>query len=1478
MESTPTFATATKDEGLFPAASPSANGFVPASSGQRRLWFLEQMEPGSPLYHIPYLIRLRGRLDECALSRALNAMVERHEALRTNFTAAGSTVAQIVAPTWSLPLPVTDLTPVDADRREGELRRLAQDEAKKPFDLQRGLMLRVRLFRLGAEEHALMLVMHHIASDGWSMAVLYREIGICYEAYARGAEPVLPELPLQYADFSDWQEEYLRGETLSRLVEYWKNQMQGAPALLELPTDRPRPPLPSHRGDTVEMRLPAELMRRLKEVSARERVTLFMMLLAAFDVVLHRHSGQTDVVVGSPLAGRDAAEMEGLVGFFINTLPMRTKLDGDPTVRELLARVREATLGAFEHRDLPFEKLVEELQPQRNLSFDPICQVFFALQNMPTAPLKLSGLELAIAPVYTATAKSDLTVWATEEDDGSLAVTAEYALDLFERDTVLRLLGHFRTVLDDMAARPDTRISALTLLTPDEREDAIARWNATQVDYRRDRGVHELFEEQVARTPEAVALVFDELEMTYAELNARADRLAATLRRLGAGPDVLVGICVERSLEMMVALLAIHKAGSAYVPLDPTYPAERIAFMLRDSRAPVLVTQRSLLAKLPPHEAAVVCADDRENTAAPAQSETAAARRVTPDHLAYVLYTSGSTGQPKGVMVTHRNVVNFFAGMDRELGREPGVWLAVTSISFDISVLELFWTLTRGYKVVILADAAKIPDRTLAGRSPRKKKPLDFSLFYFASDDDTAGRDRYRLLLEGAKFADEHGFRAVWTPERHFHSFGGLYPNPAVTGAAIAATTRRVQIRAGSVVSPLHHPARIAEEWSVVDNLSQGRVGLSFASGWHDRDFTLRPETFAARKDVMCENIETVRRLWRGESVGFKGGRGNEVDVKIFPRPVQRELPVWITAAGNPETFRLAGEMGTNVLTHLLGQDLADLERKIALYRAARREHGHDEGCVTIALHTFVGDDLAAVREQVREPLMRYLADSADLLKGLTQALYPGAEMRNLTAEETRALVEFSFNRYFELCGLLGTPATCRTILARLEAVGVDEVACLIDFGVETDAVLQSLRLLDGVREEAQRENAPVGEARSLSLVEQVARHGVTHLQCTPSFARLLVQSPDAARSLGTLRALLVGGEAFPVDLAQQLRPLVGGGEIINMYGPTETTIWSSTQRVTGDEAGGTGCVSIGRPIANTQIYVLDAHRQPVPVGVPGELWIGGDGVARGYWQRSELTDEKFARDPFVAGNRMYRTGDLGRRCRDGAIDFIGRVDHQVKIRGHRIELGEIEAALMRHGDVRQAVVVVRSDRPDDPQLVAYVVAARATAPEAAALRDFLRRDLPEYMLPAVFVTLERLPLTPNGKVDRKALPAPTVGSAAGRPEAAAPLSDVERSVAAIWRDILRVEQIGADDNFFDFGGHSLQVVQVQNRLRETVGVDVPILQLFQHPTIRSLARFIGERASAPKEDSFRQKIEERTRRRHGAAVRLRETLVEERA
>jgi natural product biosynthesis luciferase-like monooxygenase protein len=861
------------------------------------------------------------------------------------------------------------------------------------------------------------------------------------------------------------------------------------------------------------------------------------------------------------------------------------------------------------------------------------------------------------------------------------------------------------------------------------------------------------------------------------------------------------------------------------------------------------------------------------------------------DDLAYVLYTSGSTGNPKGVMITHRNLVNFYAGMDGSLGKDPGVWLAITSISFDISGLELFWTLTRGFKVVIVSEEAKMPG-TADTKRPAPKKHLDFSLFYFGNETDAADTDRYRLTLEGAKFADRNGFKAVWTPERHFHAFGGLYPNPSVMGAAIAAVTSQVQIRAGSVVLPLHSPLRVAEEWSVVDNLSKGRVGVSIASGWHDRDFTLAPANFLERKEIMRRGIDTVRKLWAGEAVEFTGGRGNAHAVKVYPKPIQRELPMWVTAAGNPDTFKLAGEVGANVLTHFLGQEPEDLAKKIKIYRDARKAAGHaGDGIVSVALHTFVGENLDEVKRTVHDPLCKYLRESVELLRDLSQGLYPGADVKKLSEEEMQAVVEYSFNRYFAACGLLGTPETCRKTLQKLAALGVDDIACLIDFGVETDKVLKSLELLNQVRADWQAGAvAPGSQSSNLksersqadySVVAEIARHGVTHLQCTPSYARMLTQSPASLEAIRPLKKMMVGGEALAVGLAQELINAVQG-DVVNMYGPTETTIWSSTHRVI-DEPSSTGAVAVGRPIANTQIYILDANLQPVPVGIPGELWIGGDGVARGYLDRAQLTAERFVSDPFrvgrglrsapEAGNgvpalpskngihepRMYRTGDLAKFRADGVVDFLGRVDFQVKIRGHRIELGEIEAALMQHSDVRQAVVALRTD-DGDQRLVAYVVPAGDEAPGANILRDFLKQKLPDYMVPAIYMPLTKLPLTPNGKVDRKALPAPAASIAKSAQDFVAPTGDVEQTVASIWRDILKADRVGADDNFFDFGGHSLQVVQVQNRLRETLQVDVPVIKLFQYPTVRSLAKFIGEQSSD--EPSLRQKIEERNRRR----------------
>jgi natural product biosynthesis luciferase-like monooxygenase protein len=689
------------------------------------------------------------------------------------------------------------------------------------------------------------------------------------------------------------------------------------------------------------------------------------------------------------------------------------------------------------------------------------------------------------------------------------------------------------------------------------------------------------------------------------------------------------------------------------------------------------------------------------------------------------MFTSGSSGRPKGVMVEHRNVSNFFRGMDDCLDfREPGTWLAVTSVSFDISVQELLWTLARGFKVVLQEEFERAAPSPTIKPGPRNRK-MDFSLFYFAADSGEASENRYRLLLEGARFADQHDFAAVWTPERHFHAFGGLYPNPSLTSAVIAAITTRVQIRAGSVVLPLHNPVRVAEEWSVVDNLSHGRVGLSFASGWHADDFALMPQNYRERREILLHGIEMIRRLWRGEAVELVNGAGDPIPVRLFPAPVQSEPPIWLTSAGNLETFRTAGRFGFNVLTNLLGQEPAELAEKIAAYRAARREFGHaGDGHVTLMLHTFVGPDLDQVRRKVRTPFLEYLKTSTDLIKKARwdcpafatapqQKLEP-VEDDPLTDAEMQVLMDHAFERYFHSSGLFGTPDLCVQMVDRLKEIGVDEIACLIDFGVDRDSVLESLRYLNEVRE---RSN-PDRVAPDYSIPAQLRRHAVTHLQCTPSLARTLVSEAESLSALRPLRKLLVGGEALPPALAGQLASAIEG-DLINMYGPTETTIWSTAARI--DKSGSP--VTIGRPLANTQVYLVDRHLRLVPIGVPGELCIGGHGVARGYLNRPDLTEERFIPNHFdpQVGGQVYRTGDLARYREDGRIEFLGRLDDQVKIRGYRIELGEIEAVLASHPSVRECVVVAREQLEGHPKLLAYV-AAKPTSERADAATSW--RDL----------------------------------------------------------------------------------------------------------------------------------------------------------
>jgi natural product biosynthesis luciferase-like monooxygenase protein len=1040
-------------------------------------------------------------------------------------------------------------------------------------------------------------------------------------------------------------------------------------------------------------------------------------------------------------------------------------------------------------------------------------------------------------------------------------------------DRAQEIVSQLQTLIPACLAHPDRPLDRLPLVDAATQRKILGEWNQTTQPFPSHLCIHQLFEQQAERTPQAIAVVARGKELTYQQLNERANQLAHYLRRLGVGPDVLVGLHIERSVEMMVGLLGIHKAGGAYVPLDPDFPRERIALMLEDAGLAAIVTQQSL-------KAAIVNASPLPTIAIDTQWDEIARQPVTtPDsgvesgHLSYVIYTSGSTGKPKGVMVEHRNVVNFFTGMDAVIDRDAAsVWLAVTSLSFDISVLELCWTLARGLKVVIYdAKIERERARTPQLNLPNAAKPIDFSLFYFSSDERGGdATQKYRLLLEGAKFADERGFTAVWTPERHFHAFGGLFPNAAVTSAAIAATTKRIQIRAGSCVSPLHSSIRIAEDWAVVDNLSGGRVGISFAAGWQPNDFVLRPETFDRRKDIMFEQIEEVRALWQGQSVTYPNGKGEAVAVNTLPRPIQAELPIWITAAGNPETFKLAGAKGFNILTHLLGQSLAELAAKIAIYRQAWAENGHPgRGNVTLMMHTFVGDRNDTVKEIVRQPMRQYLGSSLDLIQ---QAAWSFPTFKQKTTSENgkfsatqlserdlSEILDFSFERYFETSGLFGTVETCLRTIDRIKGIDVNEIGCLIDYGVDADLVLAQLPLLDEVKRQANLLSMAKPELEDYSIVGLMAKHQVTHLQCTPSMASMLLADPSTERALGRLQHMMVGGEALSETLAQQLQQTIAG-KVHNMYGPTETTIWSATHTL----ANGTGIVPLGRPIANTELYILDRTQQPVPVGIAGELLIGGSGVTRGYLNRTDLTRERFIPNPFNnnPAARLYRTGDLVRYRTDGCLEFLGRIDFQVKVRGYRIELGEIETMLTRHPAVREAIAIVREDLPGDKRIVAYLLPAAGQQPTNAELRSYLRSVLPEYMVPSSFVLLVAFPLTPNQKIDRQALPAPQLVETPAPPapvvpptpqlvetvEPPAPVvtasvdrEGIEQSLIAIWQKVLQIPQVTPADNFFNLGGNSLVAMTLIGEVRQTFDVELPLISLFRAPTIAEMEREILE-------------------------------------
>lgn len=1413
---------------------------------QKGMLFHHLTDPNSGIDIDQMLCHLRESVDVDKLGEAWNRVTSVHHACRTYFVWEDvDQPIQTIKDSIDLKILQHDWQNLAKEKVEDELKSLLKEDRNKGFNLNTAPLMRLSLIKLNETEFYLLWTFHHIILDGRSHAIILNDVFSLYDSLCKNEQKVI-EKPAQYKEYINWVSKIDHKNS----ENFWKNFLKGitAPTLLK-PGSLPVGNLNKHNPAEQELILDEKYSSALHESARKNNITLNTYVQAAWAFLLGRHSGEHDVLFGAVRAGRygtvDGAD--SIAGLFMNTLPMRIKINYEASVVDWLKEIRDKQIEVRNYEHTPLVDIIGWSEiPRRSHLFQSV--LIFDNYDLTLKFQERGGSW--VNREFKLHEKTGYPITIYVYADKKIKIKITYDSAIFHSDDIENILDHFKNILTGLINFSDGKVYQIPILSENELEKIFDKWNHTKTDYPVNKCIHQLFEEQTAKTPGSVAVFCKGQSITYRELNERANQLAGKLKKLGVKAETLVGISIHRSVEMMIAIMGTLKAGGAYVPLDPDFPRDRIDYMIRDSHCSVLITESGLKKNFSNIDSRIISMDSDWK-----EIEKESVQNIISDsrsqNLAYVIYTSGSTGKPKGVMVQHRNVVNFFAGMDKHINSEKGgTWLAVTSLSFDISVLELLWTLCRGFKLVIHSDEdwkSSHPE----SHPVKKSKKIEFSLFYFSSYASENENDKYRLLMEGAKFADQNRFSAVWTPERHFHDFGGLYPNPAVTSAAIAAITKHVRIMSGSIVSPLHNPIRIAEDWSVVDNLSNGRIGISFASGWQPNDFAIMPQNYEKRKEIMFDQIEVVRKLWKGESIEFDSPNGKKIRIKTLPKPIQNELPVWITAASNPETFQMAGERGFNILTHLLGQSIEDLEDKINIYRKAWKENGHGpgNGHVSLMLHTFVGENLDEVKETVREPMKQYLKSAMSLVQ-MASWYFPvynraasdiSEAAANLSEEDKEAILDFSFERYFETSALLGTPETCLETVKKIKKVGVDEVACLVDFGVASEDVLSHLQYLNAVKTLANlgvEHNTDIKENVNFSIPELIKNQNVTHIQCTPSMARMLLLDENSKQALKNLEYMLIGGEAFPVSLAKELQGIFKG-KILNMYGPTETTIWSSIHQV-NDESS---TIPIGKPIANTEMFILDNYQQFVPIGTPGELCIGGDGVVRGYLQRPELTSEKFIDFNFNGYNKkIYRTGDLAKFNSDGVIEFLGRLDHQVKIRGYRIELGEIETVLEKHSLIREAVVIAREDIPGDKKLVAYIVSENGSKLLITDMRNFLMEKLPEYMVPSVFVFLTSFPKTPNGKVDRKALPAPEDERPDINKEFVLPKTISEKQLAQIWSEILGIGKIGLYDNFFELGGHSLSAVQAVVKIHQSFNIDLSLQNFFQAGNLKELAVVVEEK------------------------------------
>lgn len=1397
---------------------------IPLSFVQQRLWTLNQLDENNISYNIPAAFSLKGNIDKRALESSLKKIISRHEILRTNYIQKEGKPIQKILDKFEFTLSETHID-------ESDIKNRITLFANRPFYLDKELLIRATLFKITNENHIFVICLHHIVSDGWSTGIFIKELMQHYKEILGKTHVEFPELPIQYADYSYWQRQrFYKGE-LEKSLNYWKNELKDIPVILNLPVDRPRGRNLTVEGAVVYFDLSRELYEKINIFCKKQHVTLFMYLLTAYNILLSRYSGQNDILVGTPIANRIRSELENLIGCFMNILVIRCRIFNDTTYKELLQNVKDTTLRAYDNQDAPFEKVVDIAQHDRNLNYSPLFQAMFILQNAPKVDIELPDLELEYIEHDYGVSKFDLT-FDMQESNNHLRCRIEYNSSLFDRESILQMAQHYQNILNSIINNYEDKIFALPLMNKKELESVIHKLNYNYNSYSENFYVHELIEQQIKKTPKEKIICGKDC-LTYDEFWHKVNKIMSYLQGRGVSRDVLVAIYMDRSIDMLLAMVATIKAGGAYVPIDPMQPLSRVNSILESANIKLVFADSHLkydleidhnnILNVPEIIANVNFQINNDNNLNENKKDNSS--------LAYVIYTSGSTGKPKGVMVEHKQIVNFFNAMDNLLGKKPGVWLAITSISFDISVLELLWTLSNGYKLIIAKPVITPKNKTQF--STKSSKKIDFSLFYFASDEKKNTKNKYNLLIEGAKYADKHDFKAVWTPERHFGTFGGLYPNSAITSAAIATITDQIQIRSGSCVLPLHNPIRVAEDWSVIDNLSNGRVGLSFATGWQPDDFVLAPNAFDDRKQVLYSHLETIKRLWAGDGINLLNGKTEEVLVKILPQPIQSELPIWLTAAGNPETFRKAGEIGANILTHLLGQTVEELQEKIKIYREAWRLARHQgEGIVSLMLHTFVSYSEENVLKYVKEPFKQYLKESLDLSKVLAKEIGLQDISENYTEEDLQALLEYAFKRYYSTSGLFGTPKSCLLMVDSLKKIDINEIACLIDFGLPCNIVLDNLCYLNQLRELSNLQSKE--EENYESIPDQIKHYGVTHLQCTPSLARTFFSEKNELlrKKMYSLNTLLVGGEKLNSELAINLKILFNG-KLYNMYGPTETTIWSTYYEVNGGEKN----VPIGRPLHNSKVYIVDQNNNHVPIGVYGELVISGGSVSRGYVNQEQFTQKCFIDNPFCDLNKIiYKTGDFVRLLRNGNIEYLIRKDNQVKIRGYRVELEEIESVLLKHSLIKEVKVIIKDNEDDEEHqdLIAYLTLLHEQEIVEEELREYLASRLPDYMIPSCFLILEKMPLTVNGKIDANNLP--SISSKRKKRKLMPPTNDIEKALINIWKELLGVSEIGIDDNFFELGGDSIISIQLVAKANSH-GFRIFPRQVFENQTIASLAK-----------------------------------------